>query len=611
MGILDDNISAIKEYKKYLLDMLKTNENKQISDCDLDFRIFNEYAINESKYMYIMSGDSCIRINSMYNPQNEAEYWTKNIVDCYNNMLITCVMFGLGNGYFVRELLNAMDENDVIVLYEPSRKIFDNVLSNYDISDIISDERILIIVGEENFDEYRKCVYGIVGAENVTSAKIAIHPYYDMLFRDIKDEFMNVINKHIMDCIVLRNTYNASGKIMVTNELYGILNLKDSMVMYDLKEQMRAMSDETAIIVSAGPSLVKNINSLKLVGDGACIIAVDRIADVLLNEGIIPDAIVSVDSRFPLDKFQRDEWKDITLMCDFISNTEVIKAHPKKKIYIGNTKFIKGIMEKINKQVPEIEMGGSVATVTAAICVELGFKNIILCGQDLAYGEGDITHADGLHEENLTGTGQDIYVEGVDGNMVRSRWDWTGYRYFFEKLIHNFPNINFIDGTEGGAKIKGTKIMTLEDAIMTYCNGESGAKKILCNPVSSIGENEAAAIESVMKEHKDSIVEIECICKEIINVIDDIIKLIDDNDSDEVENKIKIFEEKIDDFNKNGISKLLVTYVGDDINGFRWNLFVGKKDNSKSLKYMYERYKLMFEELEKKLPDVAEMFESN
>ncbi len=604
VGILGKNLMAIKTYKKYLTNIysVKNSHNK----CsDAHYELHNEYALDGCKFMYIDDGTRVIRINSMYSPQNEARYWAKNITDGYNNMLITCLMFGFGNGYFVRAILNSMDENDVIIIYEPSIKIFKNTLEQYDISDIVHDERILLLVGNNSFKEYVNSLHGTVRAENVVDTKMAIHPYYDRLYPIEKKAFVDITNKHMMDCIVMKNTYNVSGRKMVENELFSLNNLKSCMSMYDLKESIHQIEKETAIIVSAGPSLVKNMKTLKLVKNNGCIIAVDRIANVLLENDIIPDVIISIDSRYPIEKFADERWKNITLMCDFISNIEVIKAHPNRRIYIGNPRFIRGMFDEIGKKYPQIARGGSVATAATSVCAELGFKNIILCGQDLAYGEGDITHADGLHEDNLTSSGKDIYVEDIYGNKVRSRWDWTMYRYFFEQMIAGMPQINFIDATEGGAKIKGTRIMTLKDAIAEYCTSPSKAKKIFNNPATTITDEDVEAINRQLEQFKSDIDDIRLVCDDALNALDIILTDIDEDNYEDDSEIVKEFQSKIDAFNEFRIAKMIVTYSGEDIKDSRWSLFVGKKDNTKSIRFMYEKYKDMFKGIIKSLPEIS------
>ena len=46
------------------------------------------------------------------------------------------------------------------------------------------------------------------------------------------------------------------------------------------------------------------------------------------------------------------------------------------------------------------------------------------------------------------------------------------YKTGFEKVIEMYKDNTFIDATEGGAYIKGTKICKLSTVIENYCNSD-------------------------------------------------------------------------------------------------------------------------------------------
>lgn len=104
-----------------------------------------------------------------------------------------------------------------------------------------------------------------------------------------------------------------------------------------------------------------------------------------------------------------------------------------------------------------------------AIAVYLGCNPIIFIGQDLAYTDGKY-HADSCNDTTESDTVDDmIEVEGIDGNKVFTNSVWHTFLMWMEKFIIHNPNNIYIDATEGGAKIHGTKIMPLRQAITKYC----------------------------------------------------------------------------------------------------------------------------------------------
>ena len=102
----------------------------------------------------------------------------------------------------------------------------------------------------------------------------------------------------------------------------------------------------------------------------------------------------------------------------------------------------------------------------------MGAKEVILVGQDLALTNGR-SHADGTFKAKMDKLKMEdpeyFEVEGIRGNKVYTRADFDMYRIWFEKYIKDNNLTNAIDATQGGAKIHGTKIMTLKRAIDTYC----------------------------------------------------------------------------------------------------------------------------------------------
>jgi hypothetical protein len=82
-------------------------------------------------------------------------------------------------------------------------------------------------------------------------------------------------------------------------------------------------------------------------------------------------------------------------------------------------------------------------------------------------------------------------VEGIDGKPVKSRHDWYIYLKWFESSILETKGMGrVIDATEGGAKIHGTEIMTLREAIDQYCLEQIDVKRIMTEMPVTFSEQE-------------------------------------------------------------------------------------------------------------------------
>ena len=131
-----------------------------------------------------------------------------------------------------------------------------------------------------------------------------------------------------------------------------------------------------------------------------------------------------------------------------------------------------------------MDTGGSVATNAFSLLYKIGLKTIILVGQDLAL-TGNKTHADGTFEEKMPeiDTKNNEWVEGNYEEKVPTRTDLQVFLNWYESTIRLYKgyvkDLRVINATEGGAKIEGTEVMTLKDAIEENCRKDVDIEKCL------------------------------------------------------------------------------------------------------------------------------------
>ena len=262
-----------------------------------------------------------------------------------------------------------------------------------------------------------------------------------------------------------------------------------------------------AIVVSAGPSLDKNIRELKNAKNKAYLIVVDTALKAVLRAGIKPDVAVTVDPHKPLVLFEDERISELPMVVCNSSNTKVLKRHKGKKIYFGDSEsYSQSICKKYNKSLSPLESGGSVANNAFSLAKFLGFETIILIGQDLAYPDmkGHTKDAYDNERENEIDFTKKKYIEVEDifGNKVWTEGNMDAYRKWFEMQIVRYPQLKVIDATEGGAKIKGAEILTLKEAIQRECKDleEVDYEKITAE-LKPYFENEE--LEEIRKELKD------------------------------------------------------------------------------------------------------------
>ena len=156
-----------------------------------------------------------------------------------------------------------------------------------------------------------------------------------------------------------------------------------------------------AIIVSAGPSLNKNIEELKKAKNKAFIIAVDTAMKPLLRNGIIPDMYAIIDGTKPLELVAVEESRNIPLLSEVRAAHAVMDYHKGKKFFFREfTPYFDRMYEMNHKEWAAMDVGGSVATAAFSLACYLGLGTVIMVGQDLAL-TGNKTHADGTFKEKM------------------------------------------------------------------------------------------------------------------------------------------------------------------------------------------------------------------
>ena len=243
------------------------------------------------------------------------------------------------------------------------------------------------------------------------------------------------------------------------------------------------------IIVSAGPSLRKNVRMLERMRDRALIVAVDTAAPVLARSGVSAHLIMTLDAqKHSIKHFLGLDGGGAALIADMVSYPPVVRTFRGPAIMSATTKYytagdgamkrettpLMGWIEKYIEPIGDLQSGGSVATSAFDLLLNLGCSPIILVGQDLAYTGREI-HCSGTHHYGewlpratrlggLDSMNQSIirrrkikYVPAYGGSgTVISDFVFDLYRGWFEDSAGKV-SVPVINATEGGAMIKNTE----------------------------------------------------------------------------------------------------------------------------------------------------------
>ncbi|EPZ3620178.1 motility associated factor glycosyltransferase family protein [Campylobacter coli] len=427
--------------------------------------------IKSSKFELILGKDN-LDINLKDTSDNTFLY--ENVIDELNTMLNTyndkyllypvLYFYGFGNGILFKALLQNKNHQHIVV-FEKDIEIIWIMFHILDFSSELQSARLMILqtssLDIEFFSNFCSSK-PFFQFSRIYFLELMSH-YYERFHEDIlglnkklAENFKNSIVSYGNDPLdalqgIEQFVYNLPQ--MITHPSYTKLLSK------------RKNLSDTAIIVSTGPSLTKQLPLLKKYANKATIFCADSSYPILAKHGIKPDYVLSLE-RIPLtSEFFNNDFgefdKDIVFVCAGV-------VHPKTIEYLKNKTFI--ITQKILafpyyinlKNFCYAAVGFSVAHMAYEFATHLSHKNIIFIGQDLAYAEDGFSHTKDYsnldkHEGHFQRDKGKFQCLAYGGNgKVESSEIWTMFRFFLQDTISRNIISTTYNCTEGGARIEGT-----------------------------------------------------------------------------------------------------------------------------------------------------------
>ncbi|HEF7982479.1 TPA: motility associated factor glycosyltransferase family protein [Campylobacter jejuni] len=225
---------------------------------------------------------------------------------------------------------------------------------------------------------------------------------------------------------------------------------------------------ENAIVVSAGPSLAKQLPLLKAYQDKAVIFCADGALSMLEKEGIVPDYVTNLDfTDLAMKFFQNKENKTSLNVLSCATHPNVVHSLKAENCMIVLRN--KALYQRFNlNDFGYIDTGTHVSHFSYTLALALGFKNIILIGQDLAFDEKGNSHSQGFsYGEQFSGekTVPTLKTQAYAGKgEVLTHITWNDYRIKLEYLFAcNSKEAKFYNATEGGARINFTEELSFKE----------------------------------------------------------------------------------------------------------------------------------------------------
>lgn len=516
--IYEKNMQALRKKYPVWADIIKSKKRKQ-----RNFTVISEKSLMGDTILKVDQNGRIYYLNGKYAPNVVIDRWLQRQGPIGEYAPV--VIIGIANGYHIKAIMDAAPKTANILIYEPSFELFRRALEEVDLSFLFElDIPVGLIVDGVNESEIETYYHLMITYDNMTSLLYYTSGNYARLFPEKVEKFVKSLKEYVTQIEVTWNTFVRYTDVKAKNTFYNLPYLYEG---YSVRELQNILpSDIPTIVVSAGPSLNKNIMDLKKAVGKACIIATDTAIKPLLNAGIRPNLFVIIDGLKPGKLFEHQDISKIPMVTMTAVSVEPMQLHKGKKFfYYSSSPFEHQILEDLGKKekktatLPDIVTGGSVAHTAFSLGVMMGSRTVILIGQDLAM-TNNRTHADGTFQDKMDeidiNSGEYFEVDAIGGGKILTRDDFDRYRKWFEEVIEKWQHIKLIDATEGGALIHGSKVMTLKGAIRKYCKKEYNVKwhidhtkKIFSDENKSVAlghfENSTKKLEEVRKKANDGI----------------------------------------------------------------------------------------------------------
>ncbi|CCM11382.1 Motility accessory factor [Helicobacter heilmannii ASB1.4] len=393
--------------------------------------------------------------------------------------------YGAGNGVLFRLLL-AYEQIKRIVIIEPEIEILFIIFNLLDFAEEIKTDRLIFLLQSScsyqmlaslfNMDK-KACLYAKVFELHIT------YPYYEHYLEDIQ-RINSDFTKALENAAIGVGNDAKDAIIGIKHHVANLPFVLKSPTLLDLLSALkrRNATHNTAIIVSTGPSLNKQLPLLKEIAAFATLFCIDASFPILAAAGIKPDLVFSLERVEATAKFYTDTPQEAQEGVIF-ALTSIVHPTLHQAISKGVKQFslrpfgytsLFGLHEY-----GYLGIGMSAANMAYELVVHARFARCIFIGQDLSFGANGHSHADGAlygaDEIAPKKTGSKVFTPAYGGRgVVETTRIWKLFLDFFEKDIYHTPyKLEIINATEGGARIQGTLELPFKEAadrVRADCN---------------------------------------------------------------------------------------------------------------------------------------------
>ncbi|EHK0070115.1 motility associated factor glycosyltransferase family protein [Campylobacter jejuni] len=455
MNLLEKNIQALLSGVNEPLGnkLLNFIQNKTCSRFNIDENL-NIYDKTHNVFMY-------------ENLEEEINFFYQSILEKTPRYPFVCI-YGIGNALLIKNLAKHYKH---LFVFESEIELFILALSTIDLSEELKVYKVVLFdcVAKDLEIQIAMIFDQQSILEYLSLYEMFISSHYYLKYYETSILFVNelciksasvAIRNADITCFLPLLTYGQF--------LQNIPSMLESIPFQRILSERKNKFDNT-IVVSAGPSLAKQLPLLKAYQDKAVIFCADGALSILEKEGIIPDYVTNLDCRDLAVKFfqNKENLKQSIIALECATHPNVVHSLKAENCMIVLRN--KALYQRFNlNDFGYIDTGTHVSHFSYTLALALGFKNIIMIGQDLAFDKEGNSHSKGFsYGEQFSGekTVPTLKTQAYAGKgEVLTHVAWNDYRIKLEYLFAcNDQKAKFYNATEGGARINFTEELSFKE----------------------------------------------------------------------------------------------------------------------------------------------------
>ncbi|EEC2554662.1 motility associated factor glycosyltransferase family protein [Campylobacter coli] len=387
----------------------------------------------------------------------------QTMLNTYNDKYLlypVLYFYGFGNGILFKALLQNKNHQHIVV-FEKDIEIIWIMFHILDFSSELQSARLMVLnTNKLEIQDYNELCSSkpFFQFSRIYFLELMSH-YYERFHEDILG-LNKKLAENFKNSIVSHGNDPKDALQGIEQFVYNLPQMITHPSYKELLSKRKGISD-TAIIVSTGPSLTKQLPLLKKYASKATIFCADSSYPILAKHGIKPDYVCMLERTEITAEFFNHDFgefdKDIVFICAGVVHPKAIEYLKGRNLVI--TQKVLDFPYYINlKDFSYAAVEFSVAHMSYFLSVLLNHKNIIFIGQDLAYAENGNSHPDDY--QNSANYESQMYkhilTEAYGGKKeIKTHEVWIFFKQILEAMIIKY-HITTYNCTEGGARIEGT-----------------------------------------------------------------------------------------------------------------------------------------------------------